>query len=309
MLPTALGATLFAAVAAVAATTRRRRLRLERGADAFLGRFERLPDLGTYRQGLPLVHMPGPKRPHAVLLLHGFSGSPASFQALTGELEARGIPYYAPPLLGHGLDGLRVLAAARATDWRREVWQAYQLLAAIADEVSVVAISFGTLLAADLAREHPVRHMVWLSPYFFLRHDADRKFAAHAANPAKRAAALALSPLVAKPVRANRVLPVDIADPVASQKHFQFPTIPLAALMEIWKYPRTADFQALKIGSLDVLWGEDDQTSDTPACLAALDAAGMAYTAYPFPSSGHNLLDDYDGRDAALVIAERLAER
>jgi pimeloyl-ACP methyl ester carboxylesterase len=309
MLPTALGATLLAALAAAAAVSRRRRNRLARGADAFLGRFERLPELGTYRQGLPLVHLPGPKRPHAVLLLHGFSGSPASFQGLTGELEARGIPYYAPPLLGHGLDGLRILTAARGTDWRREVYQAYQLLAAIADEVSVVAISFGTLLAADLAREHPVRHMVWLSPYFHLRTDMDRRMAAHVRNPAKRAAALALSPLIAKPVRANRTLPVDICDPVASAKHFQFPAIPLAALMEIWAYPRVTDFQALRMGTLDVLWGEEDQTADTPSCLAALDVAGVAYTAHPFSASGHNLLDDYDGRAAALAIAERLAGR
>lgn len=306
MLPTAIGATLLAAIAAAFAT-KHRRAKLERGAHDFLGRFERVPGQGAYRQGLPLIGLPGPKRPHAVLLLHGFSGSPAAFNVLVAELAARGVPYYAPPLMGHGLDGFRALEAARAADWRREVFQGYQLLSAIAEEVSVVAISFGTLIAAELALAHPVRHMVWLSPYFHLQGDWDRRMAAHARNPAKRAAALAFSPWVAKPTRAGRTLPVDICDPASSQRHFQFPALPLTAVMEIWAYPRMTDFAALKIQSLDVLWGEEDQTSDVPSCLAALDAAGVAHRAHPFPSSGHNLLDDYDGAAAAVAIADVLA--
>ena len=72
-------------------------------------------------------------------------------------------------------------------------------------------------------------------------------------------------------------------------------------------WPGNLRLPALKIQSLDILWGQEDQTSDVPSCLAALTANGVAHRPHPYPASGHNLLDDYDGAAAAIAIADVLA--
>ncbi len=284
-----------------------RRARLIGATRAFLARFDHVPALGAYREGLPRTAIPGPKRPHAVLLLHGYSASPAAFARLTPLLDARGVAYHAPALTGFGLDDFRLLAAVRGEDWRRDVYNAYDLLAQVADEVSVVALSFSTLIAAELARDRPVKHLVLVAPYFNLQGETDRRMRAAFRSPWKRAAALALTPWVAKPVRPGRATPVDLCDPAAAARFFQYPTLPLASLMAVWDYPREPDLRALRCETLDVLWGEQEQTSDVPAFLADLDAAGVRFRFQAFPRSGHNLLDDFDGAGAAGAIAAVIA--
>lgn len=306
MLGAILGTTLGALVLAWGAV-RMRRHRLKASTHAFLARFHREPALGAYREGLPRTAFPGPKRRHAVLLLHGYSASPAAFARLTPLLDARRIAYHAPALTGFGLDDFRLLEAARGEDWRRDVYNAYDLLAQVADEVSVVALSFSTLIAAELARDRRVKHLVLVAPYFHLQGATDRRLRDAFRAPWKRAAALALVPWVAKPVRPGRTSPVDLCDPAAAARFFQYPTLPLASLMAVWAYPREPDLRALRCETLDVLWGEQEQTSDVPAFLADLDAAGVAYRASTFPRSGHNLLDDFDGTDAAAAIAAVIA--
>lgn len=297
----------LAAAALAAGAVRRRRARLVGGTRAFLARFEHVPALGAYREGLPRAWFPGPKIPHAVLLLHGYSASPAAFARLVPLLEARGVAYHAPALTGFGLDDFRLLEAVRGEDWRRDAFAAYDLLAAAAEEVSVVALSFSTLVAAELARERPVKHLVLVAPYFHLQGAGDRRLREAFRAPWKRAAALLLSPWVAKPVRPGRAGPVDLVDADAAARFFQYPSLPLASLMAVWAYPRALDPRALRAGTLDVLWGEQEGTSDVPAFLADLAAAGVPHRAHAFPRSAHNLLDDHDGAAAAAVIADVLA--
>jgi carboxylesterase len=306
MLSAVLGGLVVAAALATG-TVRLRRRALQDRARGFLARFERVSALGAYREGLARISLPGPKRPHAVLLLHGYSASPAALRRLTDALDARGVAYYAPALTGFGLDDFRLLEAVRGEDWRRDAFAAYDVLAAAAEAVSVVALSFSTLVAAELARDRPVRHLVLVAPYFHLQGATDRRMRERFRSPFQRALALAAIPWIAKPVRPGRETCVDLVDPEASRRFFQYPTLPLASLMAVWAYPRDVDFAALRVASLDVLWGEQESTSDVPAFLAALAAAGVPHRARAFPRSAHNLLDDHDGPEAAAAIAEILA--
>lgn len=284
-----------------------RKVRLQGRAFGFLSRFERLPALGAYREGLPLVGLGGPHVKHAVLLIHGFSASPAAFRALVPELERLGIPYMAPALTGFGLDGFRLLERATAADWRRDVHVAYAQLAAVAEEVSIVAISFGTLLATELATELPVRELVLVAPYFHLQGEGDRRMAATLVRPWARGLALALMPYVAKPLRPGRSQPVDIVDPERAARFFQYPTLPLRALLEVWRFPRVADFRRLRHRRLTVLYGAQEGTSDVPAFLADLAAQGLEPAVHVFARSAHNPYDDLDAPEAARVTAEALS--
>ncbi|MDB5096049.1 MAG: hypothetical protein JWM80_470 [Cyanobacteria bacterium RYN_339] len=284
-----------------------RKDRLRKRAFAFLSRFERLPALGAYRQGLARSGFGGRRLPHAVLLVHGFSASPAAFDALMLELERRGIPYVAPALTGFGLDDFRLLERATAADWRRDVRTSYDMLAGLAEEVSVVAISFGTLLAAELATELPVRDLVLVAPYFHLKDAGDRRAAAQLANPWLRAIALVAMAYVAKRVRPGRTEAVDIVDPSRAGRFFQYPTLPLRSLLAVWDFPRVADFRTLRCRRLTVAYGGQEQTADVPAFLADLAAQGVTPTVLAYPTSAHNLFDDLDAEAAAKAVAELLA--
>jgi hypothetical protein len=152
-----------------------------------------------------------------------------------------------------------------------------------------------------------VRELVLVAPYFHLMGDGDRRAAARLAHPWLRALALAFMPYVAKPVRPGRTQPVDIVDPGRAARFFQYPTLPLRALLEVWAFPRLADFRRLRCRRLAVAYGEQEQTADVPAFLRELEAQGVTPEVLAFPGSAHNLFDDHDAVAAARAVADLLA--
>lgn len=295
----------LAVAAAPFAFTAWRKRDLQRQTFTFLQRFRPIPILGSYHEGLTRLNFGPPRADHAVLLLHGFSASADMFGELFDALEARGIPYLAPTLTGFGLDDFRLLERATIEDWRRDVFGAYDVLSGLAREVSVVAVSFGTQLAAELAVQRPVKHLVFTSPYFFLKGDGDRRYKEAAKSWFIRNLALTFWPVVAKPVRPGRGTCVDMVDTEAALRSFQYPTVPLASLLQIWKFPGHMDFKALKARTIDVVWGEQDETSDVPTFLRVLDQQGVAHRSHAFPNSAHNPYRDPDhqGAIAATMAA------
>ncbi|MBI2984010.1 MAG: alpha/beta fold hydrolase [Candidatus Kerfeldbacteria bacterium] len=101
----------------------------------------------------------------AVLLIHGFCSHRSSLEPLIPELERRGLEWHLPILAGHGTRP-EDLRNKRWSDWRRDVDQAYRRLRQNHDQVVVIALSMGTLLAIELAAEHPahVSGLVLISP-------------------------------------------------------------------------------------------------------------------------------------------------
>jgi 2-succinyl-6-hydroxy-2,4-cyclohexadiene-1-carboxylate synthase len=96
-----------------------------------------------------------------LVFLHGFTGSPRSFGALSAETSL-GQRLYAPPLLGHEptLD-YRILtdelcSAPPETRWDRELDRLAELLRAAAlDAVHLWGYSLGARLSLGLALRHP----------------------------------------------------------------------------------------------------------------------------------------------------------
>lgn len=280
---------------------------MKRRTREFLSRFTAMPSIGTFLESRPRTHFGRPPLPHAVLLLHGFSASPAAFAALTTELEARGIPYHAPALTGFGLDDLHLLEAARASDWRRDALNAYDVLAAAAETVSVVGLSYGTLLASFVASERPVKHLVLAAPYFFEKETRDKAMRRTLKRPLVSRLVRRLGLYVAKPVRPGRATCVDIVDPDEARAFFQYPTLPLSSLLEVWGSPRDVDFKTLRYETLDVVGGAEEQTSDVPAFLAMLDRQGVPYRLHDLPRTAHNVFNDHDKAAAAAIVADILA--
>jgi carboxylesterase len=278
-----------------------------RAAIAQLGRFTHLPALGTYQEARPRAGGGATRARHAVLLIHGYSASPGTFDTVVAELERRGIPYYAPRLTGFGQDDLALLAHTRAHDWRRDVQEAYDLLAAWADEVSVVGMSFGALLALELAGRVPVRHLVLASPYFEPVAAAEKRLRRAFGSRLLAGTLAALLPVYTKPRRAGRASSVDVLDAEAACTIFHYPALPLASLVEVARFAATARLTQAQARTVTVISGGRDETTDPAAFLAHLDRHGIAHEARCFAASDHGVLEDGDRHEVATYLVDRLA--
>ncbi len=110
----------------------------------------------------------GPKDAKAaVLMLHGFTGSPWEVRPLAESLAARGYHVLAPRLPGHGGSPEDLLHVS-ADDWKRAAFNAWEQLAAFPVRY-VAGLSMGGLLSVLLAAEREVTKLVLMAPVFGLR--------------------------------------------------------------------------------------------------------------------------------------------
>lgn len=98
----------------------------------------------------------------AVLLIHGFSGSPFELHLLAERLHRAGYHVSLPLLAGHH-QSLRALADSTWHDWLASAEQALLKLhervltaTSLPPQIAVVGFSMGGLLSVELARRYPV---------------------------------------------------------------------------------------------------------------------------------------------------------
>lgn len=103
----------------------------------------------------------------ALLLLHGFTSSPAVYREI--------IPYlnfydaiYCPVLPGHG-KSVDIFSKATAEQWLNFSYDAYLNLAANYKSIDVMGLSLGGILALNLCHKFPVNHLYLLAPALKLR--------------------------------------------------------------------------------------------------------------------------------------------
>jgi carboxylesterase len=92
--------------------------------------------------------------PAGVLVLHGFTGSPASMRGVAEALAAAGLAVELPLLPGHGTS-VADMIPTRFDDWSAAAEQALHELSERARPVCAVGLSMGGTLAAWLAEHHP----------------------------------------------------------------------------------------------------------------------------------------------------------
>ena len=109
---------------------------------------------------------PGPEgRRVGVLLVHGFTGSPASIVPWGRHLAQRGFGVAVPRLPGHGTSW-QDCNTTTEEDWLGAVHRAFDELAAETDRVVVAGLSMGGTLAIRLAETRPddVAALVLVNP-------------------------------------------------------------------------------------------------------------------------------------------------
>lgn len=159
-------------------------------------------------------------RPLGMLLLHGFSGSPASMRPWGEYLAERGYAVELPLLPGHGTRW-QDLNRVRWTDWYAEAERALDRLRGSCDAVVVGALSMGGSVALRLAEERgsDVAGLVLVNPFV----------------SSSRLELKAL-PLLKRVVPGLKGITNDIKKP--GQDELGYPKLPLRGLAEVtsmWK--------------------------------------------------------------------------
>ncbi|MDP3704418.1 MAG: alpha/beta fold hydrolase [Legionellaceae bacterium] len=98
----------------------------------------------------------------ALLLLHGFSSSPAIYRELLPSFTIYDA-VLCPVLLGHA-DCIESFATSSAADWLDAARQAYETLAHRYDTIDVMGLSLGGVLACKLAEHFSINHLYLLAP-------------------------------------------------------------------------------------------------------------------------------------------------
>jgi len=104
---------------------------------------------------------------HGVLLLHGFTGSPADLLLLGKFLHRQGFTVLAPRIAGHGTTE-EDLSRQTAEDWLDSARDGYAMLSGCCKKISVVGHSMGGVLAFLLAAECKVHRLVSLATPVFV---------------------------------------------------------------------------------------------------------------------------------------------
>ena len=103
----------------------------------------------------------------ALLLLHGFSSTPAVYRLMIPQLTKYDA-ISCPALPGHG-QNLTAFSQAKAKDWLSDAQKAYDELKAEYTHVDVMGLSLGGLLACHLGNHNQIRHLYLLSPALSLK--------------------------------------------------------------------------------------------------------------------------------------------
>lgn len=119
------------------------------------------------QEHLPFFHRGTTGR--AVLLIHGFPGSPAEFRPLGEWFHKQGWTAHGPLLPGFGAD-IETLPDRTADEWMTAIRIAYHQLRNEHDEIIVGGISMGAALAMWLAREVQPDYLLLFAPFARVEH-------------------------------------------------------------------------------------------------------------------------------------------
>lgn len=97
-----------------------------------------------------------------VLLIHGYTGSPAELKPLGEYMREKGYSVFGVRLPGHGTTP-EELNKTNWPMWYEAVKKAYYELRESCSEISVVGLSMGGLLAMKLAADMPLKKAIFLS--------------------------------------------------------------------------------------------------------------------------------------------------
>ncbi len=113
------------------------------------------------------IDLRGQKKDSALLLLHGFSSSPAVYRELLPAFPAYDA-IVCPTLPGHG-ESIAAFTSVKGNEWLTAAENACAMLIKDYQQVDVLGLSLGGLLACHLSQRFELHHLYLLAPALALQ--------------------------------------------------------------------------------------------------------------------------------------------
>ena len=277
--------------------------------ETYFKRFDHIPEHASFRETLWCKNFPKrdtPKYKHAVLLLHGFAASTQEFQYLLPVLKDNGIPFLAPRIPGFGRDQVKLLAKVNFQDWLRNSMYHYDMLSELADEVSIIGHSMGSLLATYISIHRPVKDLILSGPAMFVV-DRDRKLKKLFTIRYLSDLYIWLFPFFPKPIHKDRKSVADLIDESHLNHIFQYISCPTRAIKQLALLQDFINILDSKSDKLYLLYGKYETTVNVNRLRNLLEQHNVQYTNKEYRNTAHNSFEDLDKDEAANDIVKILS--
>ncbi len=223
------------------------------------------------------------------LILHGFTSCADSVNRVPLRLEPHNIPYRMPLMRGHGTRP-EDLIGVTWHDWYADADAAFNDLRREVEQVIVVGLSMGGLVAAHLAAAHAreVAGLVMIAPAMRFYY----KYADHARY---------LAPVMGMWGDEDRDMGATWHDQEAGRRHANYRRFPAPAFVSLWRYAQVVEQQLPRIQAPAlIIHSHADRTIPGAASEQVFQKVSSTDKELVwFERSGHEMLRD---SEAAQVL-------
>ena len=234
-----------------------------------------------------------------VLMLHGFSSTPAQYKDLCAFLSKNGINASAPLIAGHGTCPDDLIKTC-PEDWEKSAKDAYLKLKKISKKVFIIGNSFGSNLALWLAKEfnNEQAGIITLGAPIFMRFHYFTLFRLYTYGLIKK--------YYSKPTRIYEADYIDMNDEVT------YPVIPAKSLREFFGFIKSETIPSLgkiKLPALICHSAKDKVAHPKSAAFIYEHIQSPFKKIYFFPSDAHTIMAGEQKTDVFQRILEFIKEK
>lgn len=218
---------------------------------------------------------------NGVLLVHGFTGSPAELLPLGEFLNRAGYTVLCVRLAGHGTNE-KDLSRTTCDDWFNSVLDGYAMLKNFCEKIFVVGHSMGSLLSLKLAAVKKIEKLITLSPPFSINDG----FHIEKLPPRSQCENL----FVVKPRRKLKNVP-----PAVNKTYRRIPLVCVHEFLALLDDVRKI-LSEIKVPLL-ILHAQDDHTANFESAEFLSKAVAVSQVEFFAMSAGGHLIPLTEGRD------------
>jgi carboxylesterase len=234
--------------------------------------------------------------PLGVLIVHGFTGSRATMEAIIPRAETLGLPWRLPHLRGHWTKS-EDLMGVTYDDLLADADAALTELRGVAERVAVVGLSVGGVLALNLAAERP----------------ADVESLAVLVPALRYVSKLApFSAIVARLIKITAADPANaFTDKSLTARSSNYTTFPTATFVSVYGAGRRVEALLPRVTApMLIIGARQDKVIQPRVAQIAHDRAGAAQKELVwFERSGHEMLLDCEADAVADRVGQFLKQR